>query len=211
MNALHSRPKPAHFFAAIALLGLAGLLGLGCGGPGAGYPDKANVESAQNNWCETLAKIHGGGPGGFDRLSDCKDEYPTASAGFLKLMAKCYGDRIEAMGDNAPDSQALVDDCTDEIAVKLPFDEASARELIEARCSRNTRCQKSEETLETCKDNFMKLEISQRVFLISRFNAAAQHKIASCISSSSCNAENDDEAVNACYQPLIDKLVWFPI
>ncbi len=208
MNIQSSHLHPFAKAARTALLGL--LFAFGCGGPGAGYPDKPNVESAQNTWCETLAKVHGG-EGGFDRLSDCKDEYPTASAGFLKLMSKCYADRIQAMGDNAPDSQALVDDCTDEIAVKLAFDAASSQELMDARCNRNKRCQKSEEPLDQCKANFMKLESSQRVFLISRFNAAAQHKIADCLGSSSCNEENDDTAVEACYQPMIDKLVWFPL
>lgn len=204
LRRLLSRPLLASF--AAALLACASLPG--CGGPGAGYPDKPGVETAQAGWCDSLAKIHGTAEG-WEHLSDCKSSYPTGSAAFVKGMTKCYADRIDALGDQAPDTAAITADCTEEVIVKLPFEEASARELLEARCSWTLRCAKV--PVDECKAAFGKLDAALKVTKTTRFNGAGQHQIASCLNGSSCSEESEDAAFEACYRPADEKVVWFPL
>jgi hypothetical protein len=181
---------------------------LGCGSPGAGYPDRPGVEAAQASWCDGLAKIHGG-PDGWEPLSKCKSAYPTGSPGFIKGMTKCYAERMESLGDQAPDTSAIVADCTDEVVVKLSFDESAARELLEARCQWTFRC--AQAPVDECKAAFGKLDSALRVGKTTRFNGAAQHQIADCLNASSCSEESEDAAFEACYRSAEEKVVWFPL
>ena len=207
---MRPHPTPSASRARLAgALGFAALASLiACGSPGAGFPDRPGVEAAQTSWCDTLAKIHGG-PDGWEHLSDCKSAYPNGSPAFIKAMAKCYADRIESYGENAPDVAALREECTQDVVVKLPFDEPAARDLVEARCGWNLRCQKV--PMDECKAGFAKLDSAQRILQTTKFNAAAQHRIADCLSSSSCDEESEEAAFSACYQPAEDKVVWFPL
>jgi hypothetical protein len=199
-------PAPrARRFGALGVAALASLAA--CGSPGAGYPDRPGVEAAQASWCDTLAKIHGG-PDGWEHLSDCKSAYPDGSPAFVKAMATCYAERIESYGENAPDSASLREECTQDVVVKLTFDEPAARELLEARCGWNLRCQQT--PVDECKAGFNKLDSAQRILVTTKFNAAAQHRIAECLSSSSCSEESEEAAFTACYQSAEDKVVWFP-
>ena len=52
-------------------------------------------------------------------MTACKAVYPTASAPYLRAMAKCFVARKEAMGDKAPDAGLLVADCNDEVTIKM--------------------------------------------------------------------------------------------
>lgn len=178
-----------------------------CGGPPAGYPDTTGVVSAQEAWCKSMAKVQGAGDS-WDHMSSCKSFYPTASAAFLKLMAKCYADRVEAAGSNAMDSGQIGAECGDEVVVKMTPDDAAAEELIAARCGWQVRCVKADAA--ECKANFAKLEVSQRVMMTTKYNRAAMHKVASCLSSASCSAESEEAVFNDCYKPVEDELFWSP-
>lgn len=202
-----ARPPRGPIVRAILALGGAALPLLGaCGSPGASYPDGSQVTAAQASWCQGLAKLSGN-PTGWEHMNACKGAFPTASAAFLKNMTKCFVTRHEAAGDNAVDNSQIVSDCTDEATVNMPNDEAGGRELIAARCARAERCEKVKAA--DCKAGIDKLEGAQRALITTRFNAAGQHDIASCLSSKSCS-DNEEEAQDACYKPVSEKLLWFP-
>jgi hypothetical protein len=190
---------------AALLLALAGVA-VACT-PASSYPDGSQVTAAQGAWCEALAKLSGK-PTGWEPMSSCKGAYPTASAAYLRGMTKCYAARVEAMGENAVDSSQIVADCIDEVTVAMPAaDEAVTREILDARCRRQERCEKV--TVDNCRASFGRLETAQRVLLTTRFNAGALHSIADCLSSKSCS-DNEDEAQQACYKAPGEKLLWFP-
>lgn len=178
-----------------------------CGGPPAGYPDTSGVVAAQEVWCKALAKTQGAGDA-WEPMASCKSAYPTASAVFLKGVAKCYADRVEAAGDTAPDGTQILADCTEEVIVKMPADEVGGREVIEARCQWASRCAKV--PVDECKAGVAKLESSQRALMTTRFNAAALHKVSGCLESSSCSTESEEAAYNACYKEVEDDLFWSP-
>jgi hypothetical protein len=190
---------------AVLPLGALALLAVACTPPSS-YPDGSQVTAAQGAWCQALAKQNGY-PTGWVHMSACKGAYPTASAAYLRGMTKCYPARVEAMGDKAVDSSQIVSDCIDEVTVAMPPDEAATREIVDARCRRQERCEKV--TAENCRSSFSKLESAQRVLLTTRYNAGALHTIADCLSSKSCS-DNEDEAQQACYTPVGEKLLWFP-
>lgn len=182
-----------------------------CGGAPANYPDSSGVVAAQASWCQALAKIQGAGDS-WEHMSSCKGAYPTASAAFLKGMTTCYQERIEAAGDSAPDSGQIMSDCTEEVVVKMPADEAGGAEIIEARCKRAERCEQPPLNVPVpeCKAAVAKLESSQRALFTTRFNAAALHEISECLSSKSCSSDNEDAAIESCYKPAEEELLWFP-
>ncbi len=196
---MRSFPFNAKLFAALA----APLL-FACGSPLANYPDASGVRAAQEEWCKSLA---GSAGASWEHMSACKGAYPAASGAYLKGMGKCFSERREALGDEAPDNTQLLSDCNDEVTVAIRHDEAAAKELVDARCQRAERCEKVPRA--ECKAAFTRLETAQQVMLSTRYNQGALHKIADCLVSSSCE-EDEDAARDACYAPLSEKLLWFP-
>lgn len=194
------------FFAALSL-SAAALLGAACSGGGpASYPDKSGVVKAQAEWCDMLAKIRKE-PGEWSRLGECKGYYPAASAPYLKGMTECYFERVQAEGDQAPDNMTLVDECNSKAVAFMMGDEASGAELIESRCKRMERCEKV--APDECKTAIEKLESGVRAEITTKYNRAALHDVAECLSSASCT-DDEDSARAACYKPANEKLLWFP-
>ncbi|MCC6555395.1 MAG: hypothetical protein IT372_20735 [Polyangiaceae bacterium] len=183
----------------------AGALGACSGGP-AKAPDRDAVVAAQAEWCDGLARVIGGGPS-WEHLAECKAAYPTASPGYLRLMTKCFTRRLEAAGDEAPDRSQLVAECNDEVLVHLTEDEAAARDVVEARCARMTRCESVPAA--ECRAAFAKLDSSQRALFTTAYNAAGRYEVADCLGSASCT-DNEEAGREACYKPVAEKLLWFP-
>ncbi len=189
-------------------------LGLGCalvgaacsGGGGANYPDKSGVVKAQSEWCEMLQKIRKD-PGEWSRLGECKGAFPTASAPYIKGMAKCFFERVQRDGDSAPDNSTIVDECNTEAVAYMVGDEGSGAELVDARCQRMERCEKVAPA--ECKTAIEKLESATRAEITTKFNRAALHEISDCLSSASCT-DDEDAARAACYKSANEKLLWFP-
>ncbi len=182
------------------------LLAACAGGPGANYPDRPGISTAQASWCAALAKLDGAGDK-WDHAASCRSAFPTASAQYLKGMTKCLVARTEAAGAKAPDRSQLLGECNDEVTVALRPDEASAREVLAARCARMDRCEKI--SVDDCKKAIDKLESAVRATFTIVYNQAALHEIAGCLESSGCKPD-EDAAREACYKPLNDKLFWFP-
>jgi len=201
----HARPATlltALALAATAALGLAACSG---GGP-ANYPDQKGVTTAQAEWCDTLAKVRKE-PGPWGRLGECKGAFPTASAAYLKGMAKCFFERVQRDGDDAPDNSTVVDECNNEAVAYMVGDEGAGAEVIAARCKRMERCEKV--VVAECKTAIEKLESATRAELTTKYNAAALHEVADCLGSASCT-DDEDSARAACYKPVSGKLLWFP-
>lgn len=201
--------EPRRFLRAVSFALFAASLPLAaaaCGGGGAGYPDGGDVTAAQTAWCQALGKLDGAGDA-WGSMSACKAAYPTASAAFLRGITKCYVARREAAADTAPDNTQIVADCTDDVTVNMPSDTTPGREALAARCDRMQRCEKV--AVPECEAAIAKLEAATRVLITTRFNGAALHKIADCLASASC-AANEDEPREACYKPAAEKLLWFP-
>jgi hypothetical protein len=177
-----------------------------CGGPPSGFPDSNDVTTAQAAWCKALGKVNGAGDK-WESMSACKSAYPTASAAFLRGLTKCYVARREAAGETAPDNTQILADCTDEVTVSMSNDTSAGREALAARCVRMERCEKV--AIPECEAALAKLEAATRVLISTRFNGAALHTVADCLSSASC-AANEDEPREACYKPVTEKLLWFP-
>jgi hypothetical protein len=180
-----------------------------CGGGVAGggnYPGKSDVIAAHGAWCDSLAKYLGGGKE-WPHLAECKSGSTSASAAYLRGMSRCFGPRIESLGDQAPDNQQVVSECNDQVTTAMPVDENVGREVLAARCDRMKKCEKVE--IADCKTGVDKLESAQKALLTTIYNAPALHEIADCLSSSSCT-EDEEKARDACYKPLADKLLWFP-
>jgi hypothetical protein len=176
------------------------------GGGGASYPDRPGVSTAQAGWCAALAKLDGAGSS-WEHAAACRAAFPTASAQYIKGMTKCLVARTEAAGKNAPDRSQLLAECNDEVTVGLRPDEASAREVLEARCARMERCEKVARP--ECKAALDRLETAVRATFTITYNQAALHEVAGCLASSSCR-DDEDAAREACYKPATEKLLWFP-
>lgn len=176
------------------------------GGGQASYPDRNGVVAAQAAWCDTLAKMRKE-PGEWGRLAECKATYPTSSGPYLKGMAKCFFDRVQRDGDNAPDNTIIVEECNTEAVAYMTGDESTGKELIEARCARMERCEKVAPA--ECKAAIEKLEAGTRAEITTKYNGAALHEVAECLASASCT-DDEDSARAACYKPAADKLLWFP-
>jgi len=189
-----------------AALGTATLVAACSGGGPANYPDKNGVTTAQAEWCGTLEKVtKETGPWG--RAGECKGAFPTASAAYLKGMAKCFFERVQRDGDSAPDNTTVVDECNNEAVAYMVGDEGSGAEVIDARCKRMERCEKV--AVAECKAAIEKLESATRAELTTKYNAAALHEVADCLGSASCT-DDEDSARGACYKPVAEKLLWFP-
>jgi hypothetical protein len=187
-------PAPL-FFAALAL---------SCGPP-AGYPDTSAVTQGQAEWCKVLATASGKGDK-WEYMSDCKSAYPTASAEYLKRMAKCFTDHLPE-GDEAIDYGQITATCNDDVTLRLPADGPGVGGVLKARCEWMLRCH--ETPLEECKTGVEKLETAQRAIFTTTYNGAALHDIASCLSSAACN-EEEEVGIGECYKGPLEKLLWFP-
>lgn len=172
----------------------------------ANYPDRDAVVAAQAVWCDELGRVLGGGPK-WEHLAACKAAFPTASPGYLRQMAKCFSRRLEAAGDTAPDHTQLISECNEEVTVNLREEEAAARSLVDARCTRMQRCESIPPT--ECQAGFAKLDAPQRALFTVIYNAAGRAEIIDCLQSASCT-DNEEAGREACYKPVADKLLWFP-
>jgi hypothetical protein len=204
MTSLRMLTKSLPFLAASLA---AAILGAACtGGPGASYPDQRGVVAAQASWCDMLQKLRKE-PGEWSRLGECKAVYPTASAPYLKGMAECFFERVQAEGENAPDNTTIVDECNAKAVAFMTGDESAGAEAIDARCKRMERCEKVAPA--ECKTAIDKLESGTRAEITTKFNRAALHEVADCLASASCT-DDEDAARGACYKPAAEKLLWFP-
>ena len=172
----------------------------------ASFPDTDAVSAAQASYCQALAKMNGAGAG-WDQMGACKGGRPTASAAYLRGMAKCLPSRKEAAGDKTRDMGLMVAECRDEVLFKLTVDETNAQPAMEARCERAARCEKS--AIPECLVQAKKAEASQRATFYGIYNAAALYKVSDCLKSSACGAD-EYAAQGACYKLVEDKLLWFP-
>jgi hypothetical protein len=179
-----------------------------CSG-GANYPDRPDITKAQQGWCDALAKSEGAGPS-WDRMSDCRGASPSASPSYISAMTKCFFDRVEeakAAGDPAAADRALLlSECNDKALVELPMSGPGAEEVVDARCNRAVRCEKVE--FAECKAAMKRLEPAQQAMFTTRYNGAALHDIASCLSGG-CG-DNEEQAQADCYKKVEDDLLWFP-
>jgi hypothetical protein len=199
------RILPAPDFLPAALL-FAAALPLACGGAPAGYPDTSGVTQAQKEWCQALAKGSGKGDK-WEYMSDCKAAYPTASAEYLKRMAKCLSEHIGDNEDAAIDYGQVTAGCNDDVTLRLPADGPGAGQVIKARCEWMLRCR--ETPLMECKEGVDKLETAQRAIFTTTYNAAALHDIAGCLDSAACH-EDEEVGLSECYKSPLENLLWFP-
>lgn len=194
--------------APLAIATTVALVASACAGPPpAATPDTDAVVRAQAQWCSMLARVAGNETGWSD-LDTCKAARPAGSAAFIKLAAKCYEERTQTYGENAPDTRLLADECKDEVVFKLPDDGGKSRFVLDARCERMTRCEKV--PMDECKGALDRLEPSQLSVFTTMFNLTALNEIKACLDSEDCTT--DEDAVRTkCYEEPSQKLLWFPL
>jgi hypothetical protein len=186
-----------------ARLGLAVVVAITACAP-ANYADRGAVEAAENAWCDALAKMNGGA---WDHLAACKAAFPTASATYLRSMAKCVPAHKESYGAKPVDIGHLIAECRDEVTTKIAVEDSAFAEAIDARCERASRCEKV--PIPDCVAAVKKLESSQRAIFYGIYNGAALHTISECLKGSSCGAD-EDASRDACYKQVEDKVLWLP-
>jgi hypothetical protein len=197
------RSLATHLVVAASILGSL----LACSGRPTNFPDRDGVVAAQAEWCAALAKLQRAG-NSWEHLASCKSAYPTSSPTYLRGMTKCFSRRMEVAGDDTSDrSQVIIAECNEEVAVTLNADDPASASVIDARCSRMTRCESI--PVATCKAGFNKLESAQRVMFTSAFNALGRYEIADCLESASCT-DDEEAGREACYKPVAQELLWFP-
>jgi hypothetical protein len=177
-----------------------------CKPPPVVHPDRDKVVAAQKEWCDMLGELAGEG---WMHQKDCEAAFPGASAQFLSRMSKCYGQQMKEYGDNAPDSGAIIGDCTQQVLAGVDpgdvFDTVAGR----ARCSRQQRCQAV--SIETCQSVLDRLDGATKATLTNIYNLRAQHDLATCLAEGKCDEDNDEEAMNACYRGARDGMLWLPL
>jgi hypothetical protein len=173
----------------------------------AAYPDHDKVAAEHKRWCDMLAATSGkGGP--WAHQAECEAAYPTSSAAFLKRMTDCYNKQLEQYGDAAPDSGAMIADCSSEILATADPGDVSGTELYQARCERLDRCQQV--SAEACAGGWQRLDGTTRAMLTSMYNLRAQAEIASCFADTDCSDE-EDQVHDGCYRSALDGRVWLPL
>lgn len=175
----------------------------------ANYPDRPDIAEAQGGWCEALAKSEGSGPA-WEHMKDCRGADVASSAVYIRGMTKCFFERVnEAQqgGDTSGvDRSQMLGECNEKVLVDLPEGGPGVEEVLDARCQRAERCEKT--AYAECKAAVKRLEPAQQALFTSMYNGAALHDIAGCLSSG-CS-DNEEEARDACYKKFADKLLWFP-
>src|SRR3954452_9540398 len=92
----------------------------GCGGGlPAAFPGRADVGQAEVGWCDMIVKTKLVGP---DAADACKAAIPASSAACLKGMTKCFKQRLDSYGENAPDKGIITAECKEETQINLPAD-----------------------------------------------------------------------------------------
>ncbi|MEM1031674.1 MAG: hypothetical protein AAF928_03760 [Myxococcota bacterium] len=172
------------------------------------YPDGAAVASSQRTWCAMLADLDGEKLDAWGYAEPCVAATPAASSAFVAQMTKCYGDTKKGLGDDAPDTAAIIDSCQEDILVNAEPGDVSATRLYQARCSRKERC--AEVSRASCDQVWEQLDGRTRSALTSMFNLSAQAEIASCLEDTACS-DDEESVLEACYRPRRDALVWLPL
>lgn len=194
--------------APLAIAATVSLLVSACGGPPpAASPDTDAIVRAQAQWCSMLARVAGNETGWSD-LDTCKAARPAGSASFIKLAAKCYEERTQTYGSNAPDTRLLADECKDEVVFKLPDDGGKSRFVLDARCERMARCEKV--PMDECKGALDRLEPSQLSVFTTMFNLTALNEIKACLDGEDCT-QDEDAMRTKCYEEASQQLLWFPL
>ena len=203
------RSGSPHHLVVVCALGWATTVAVACqpAAP-AKHPDHDKVVSAQKAWCDMLAELEGSS---WMHQTECEAAYPGASAAFLSRMTTCYGEQMKSYGDNAPDSGAVISDCTLQVLGGVDPGNVSKTVAGRARCSRQQRCQAV--SPEVCSGVFDRLDGPSKALLTNVFNLKTQHALASCLADGDCAAspEEDEAAVEDCYREQRDRLVWLPL
>ncbi len=169
------------------------------------FPDGDKVVAAQKKWCAGLASLAG------DRWlhqDDCEAAYPTGSAAFVAQMAECYPEQVAGLGEDAPDSAAILSLCSDQILVGADPGKVSHTAVVTARCARMQRCEQV--SLEECRAAFESLDGMQRATFTSMYNLRAQAQIAKCFDEQECG-DDEDRVRSDCYREPFDARVWLPL
>jgi hypothetical protein len=195
-------------------LGAVGLILAGVGFTAcaaANYPDRPDIEKAQVEWCNALAKSADADPASWDRMSDCKKAKMAASPAYIAGMTKCYAEQYEAAKSakdpSADDRSLLISGCRDKVLIELPASSLGMNELIDAKCERAVRCEK-DVTLDNCKKTMTTLEPAQLAMFTTVYNGAALHDVSRCLSGG-CE-DNEEVAVSKCYEDANERLLWTP-
>jgi len=181
-------------------------LGLGCKpAEPTSFPDQDQVKAAQQKWCAGLESLEGEG---WLHKADCLAGYPTGSAAFVAKMAECYPEQLAGLGEEAPDSAAILSLCSDQILAAAEPGDVSKTALIQARCARMQRCEQV--SPDDCVAAFNALSGMQRATFTSMYNLKAQAQIAKCFEETECQPE-EDAARAECYRAPYEARVWLPL
>ncbi|HHH26731.1 MAG TPA: hypothetical protein ENK57_00040 [Polyangiaceae bacterium] len=204
-----SRSGSPRLIPVVLALGWASTLAVACkpAAP-AKHPDHDKVVNAQKAWCDMLGELEGSS---WMHQKECEAAYPAASAAFLTRMTTCYGEQMKSYGDDAPDSGAVIADCTLQVLGGVDPGNVSNTVAGRARCARQQRCQAV--SPEVCEGVFDRLDGPSKAMLTNVFNLKTQHELASCLADGDCadNPEADEAAVESCYREQRDRLVWLPL
>lgn len=169
------------------------------------YADHDQVTKAHEAWCGMLADLDGETLEGWQYASECLADYPTASAAYLTPLTKCYGKTMKELGDDAPDSAAVIEQCTLDIMAAANPGDVTGTDLFQARCERQLRCQQVE--ADVCLGAWNRLDPTAQALMTSMFNLRAQANVASCLREAPC--EEDPEAdLEVCYRKAEGRRVW---
>jgi hypothetical protein len=169
------------------------------------FPDQDKVVAAQKKWCAGLASVAGDN---WLHQDDCEAAYPTGSAAFVAQMAECYPEQVAGLGEDAPDSAAILSLCSDQILIGADPGDVSRTAVVTTRCARMERCEKV--SREECLAAFDTLNGMQQAIFTSMYNLRAQAQIATCFDELECQ-DDEDEARAQCYREPSDARVWLPL
>lgn len=171
------------------------------------YADHGNVSRAQAGWCAMLAELDGEKIDAWRHRAECRAAFPSASAAFLERFTQCYGSAKKELGASAPDSGAILSDCSQQILGAAEPGDVSGTELYQARCARQERCQAV--SADVCRGAWDRLDGMTQSLLSSKYNLRAQAEIAGCLTDKAC--EDDEAAAEAaCYDAAHARVMWLP-